>query len=326
MTRPRKELVSLDSTPYYHVISRCVRRAFLCGEDKQTGQCFNHRKQWVVDKIKQLSKIFSVDICAYAVMSNHYHLVVCIDKNRALAWSDEEVVVRWYQLYTGHSFVDQWLKGEVLSKSQQHVVKQLINEWRIRLYDIGWYMRNINEHIARQANQEDQCKGRFWEGRYKSQALLDDAALLGCMAYVDLNPIRAALCKTPEDSDFTSIQERIKAYQAGKRACKTLKRFKTNANPKAHQLPIAFSDYLELVDFTGRCIRDDKKGHIPNHLANVLIRLGIKPEHWRQYVTSIELKFHLAVGSEQSLKQYSKLSNHQWISGVSTAKLWFANA
>jgi len=72
MTRARQQLIDLAATPYYHVISRCVRRAFLCGEDKLTGKNFDHRRQWLVDRVKLLSSIYSIDIAAYAIMSNHY--------------------------------------------------------------------------------------------------------------------------------------------------------------------------------------------------------------------------------------------------------------
>jgi len=68
----------------------------------------------------------------------------------------------------------------------------------------------LNEYISKRANIEDNCTGHFWESRFKSQALLDERALLTCMAYVDLNPIRACMAKTPETSEYTSIQERIK--------------------------------------------------------------------------------------------------------------------
>jgi hypothetical protein len=74
-------------------------------------------------------------------------------------------------------------------------------------------MRNINKHMAREANKEDDCRGTLWEGRFKSQSLLDDAALLSCMAYVDLNPIRAKIADTPETSKHTGIQKRLESIK-----------------------------------------------------------------------------------------------------------------
>ena len=175
MTTARRKQVCLEATPYYHCTTRCVRRAFLCGEDHASGKSFEHRKQWVVDRLNEITAVFSIQACAYAVMSNHYHVVVHIDKEAALNWSDDEVIDRWCTLYSGHMLVDRYRSGESLCSSELSVLKEIVTTWRERLYDLSWFMRNLNEPIARLANEEDNCRGRFWEGRYKSQALLDEA-------------------------------------------------------------------------------------------------------------------------------------------------------
>ena len=112
MPRPRKRQVSLSDTPYYHCISRCVRRAFLCGKDPVTDFDFSHRRGWLVDRLKLVSEVFSVDLCAYAVMSNHYHVIVRIDQNRAGSWSAVEVAERWTRLFAGAPLVQRWVSGE----------------------------------------------------------------------------------------------------------------------------------------------------------------------------------------------------------------------
>jgi REP element-mobilizing transposase RayT len=209
MPTARRELVCLDATPYYHVVSRCVRRAFLCGLDHLTGKSYEHRKEWIVDRLTELSDLFAIDLCAYAVMSNHCHLVVRLDPETAESWSEEEVMERWERLFSLPVLVQRYRTRKTTSPAEIETAQNKIETWRERLSDLSWFMRCLNEPIARQANAEDGCTGRFWEGRYKSQALLDEAALLTCMAYVDLNPIRAGLAETPEKSEYTAIQQRI---------------------------------------------------------------------------------------------------------------------
>jgi REP element-mobilizing transposase RayT len=216
MTHTRETLISLKATPYYHCLSRCVRRAWLCGEDPYTEQSFEHRRQWVLDRLRELADIFAIDVCAYAILSNHFHLVPHVDADKAKGWTDQQIIEQWTRLYKSHMLADRYIAGEVMSKAELAALSELIEEWRQRLYDISWFMRCMNEHLALKANAEDNCEGRFWEGRFKSQALLDEGAVLTCMSYVDLNPIRAGLAKTPERSDFTSIQERIQAYVSQK--------------------------------------------------------------------------------------------------------------
>lgn len=95
MTIARSRQVNVGVTSYYHYISRCVRRAFLCGEDSFTGKCFDHRRQWLVDRFKELAQIFSVHTPAYEVLSNHHNLVLRVDGKQATCWTDEEVSERW---------------------------------------------------------------------------------------------------------------------------------------------------------------------------------------------------------------------------------------
>jgi hypothetical protein len=129
MTRARKTLVSLESTPF----SRCVRRAWLCGEDTYTGQNFDHRRQWVLDRLRQLSDIFAIDICAYAILSNHYHVVLHVDREKANSWTENEAITQWTQLYKGHLLADRYLAGEVMSSAERVALSELIDEWRYQM-------------------------------------------------------------------------------------------------------------------------------------------------------------------------------------------------
>ncbi|MES9851979.1 MAG: alpha-amylase family glycosyl hydrolase [Candidatus Thiodiazotropha sp. L084R] len=324
MTISRKQQICLEETPYYHCVSRCVRRAFLCGEDELTGRSYEHRRDWVVDQLKQLTEVFAIGICAYAVMHNHNHIVVKVDQSSALAWSNDEVISRWTSLYHPSPIVARYLEGIKLSKAEKRVVSEDIEKWRHRLYDISWFMRNLNETIARRANEEDGCTGRFWEGRFKSQALLDDAALFTCMSYVDLNPIRAGIADIPENSEYTSIQERIRTYH------KTLKqtgsKMKAQIEPpnglvpftggehqeKQNGLCFSLIDYFQLTDWAGRAIREDKSGVIPSHLSPILERLSIDSEAWLDTVQNYNKNYYTVVGTRAGIRNYSDALGRKW--------------
>ena len=160
------------------------------------------------------------------------------------------------------------------------------------------------------ANAEDGCKGRFWEGRFKSQALLDERALLQCLAYVDLNPIRAAMAQTPEQSEHTSIQARLQGREG------QLLAFKGQSDGSIEPLPIKFKDYVELVDWTGRAIRNDKRGAIPDNAPPILVRLQIKPRVWLRTTRHFGKWTFRAVGVAESLRDACQALGQNWFRGT----------
>jgi hypothetical protein len=227
-------------------------------------------------------------------MPNPTHLVVKLMPQEAENWTDNEVLERWTHLsfITGPLAVQQWRANTLDNPTDYETLNRLIEKNRNHLGDLGWFMKYLNEPIARKANKEVGCNGHFWESRCKSQALLSEEALLTCMAYVDLNPVRADMCNTPEASDHTSIKERVAPGFDLKKATddeikqQRLQRFDLPLKPLAQldgnvtsweQIGILFSleDYLQLVDTTGRMIRTDKRGAIPIDLPPILERLSI---------------------------------------------------
>lgn len=304
MPRPRSTQISLEDTPYYHCCSRVVRRAFLCGDDKYTGNNYDHRRGWVESLILELTEVFAIDVAAYAVMSNHLHVVLHIDIETVNRWSDRDVIEQWHKLFKGDELTHKFANGQLIEPHEVARLKHTIAIYRSRLCDISWFMRCLNEPIARQANQEDNCTGRFWEGRFKSQALLDEVAVLACMAYVELNPVRAKKASTPEHSDYTSIQQRIKAAIKGEQP-KALLPFIGNERAKQPKgIAFSFKDYLELVDETGRVIREDKRGAISKSAENILQRINVPAATWLKLTIDFGKLFRGPVGSVQELDDY----------------------
>jgi REP element-mobilizing transposase RayT len=363
MTMPRYSQVSLSDTPWYHVVCRCVRRAFLCGQDNLTGQNYAHRRGWIEQRIGQLASIFAIDVAAYAVMSNHYHLVVRIDAPRAENWSDEQVLQRWTQIFTGPLLVRRFLddeEREKLSDSELDRVYAFAQSYRERLCDLSWFMRVLNETIARKANAEDNCTGRFWEGRFKCQALLDEQALLSAMAYVDLNPVRAGMTQCPEQGDHTSIHKRVKSIRSETetgtqnmpssdpsaasrlteqassphqlRCERTLNRLATAplmpfepTETLAASIPFSFDDYLDLVDTVGRVVHPEKRGSIPEHTPVILERLGMDAEMFIAHADQLLKSFAFAIGAPQRLVELAASKNCSYLRGIARARQLYSH-
>ncbi|MEM1261327.1 MAG: hypothetical protein AAGH76_02945 [Pseudomonadota bacterium] len=294
-------------------MSRCVRRAFLCGTDRVSGNSYEHRRAWLQDRVRVLSTLFSVEICAFAIMSNHYHLVVKLTPQESEHWTDEEVLNRWTALFKGTALVQRFQQDEPVTAAQAETLKATISVYRQRLASLSWFMKCLNEPIARRANLEDKCTGHFWESRFLSQALCSDRALLSAMVYVDLNPVRAGIAKTPEHSEFTSVRTRINKVEDKqqlqhavaellktgelnhlKLAIRPLAAFATKESaklgggPTQSTIPMTWPDYLQLVDSTGRIGVHGKRGRIPNSLRPVLERIGLSNNEWLDVSTRFE--------------------------------------
>jgi REP element-mobilizing transposase RayT len=262
----------------------------------------------------RLTSVFFIDIAAFCVMSNHHHLLLHVRRNDALSASAIDIVRRAHQVVAGNKITHKYADHQTIEPHERDQVDIFVDRWRKRLFDISWFMKSLNEGIARRANKEDDCTGHFWEARYKSQPLLDEKAILSCMAYIDLNPVRAAMADTPEHSDHTSIQLRIEQWKKKTDTsnpeepvedCQSAVLMPLISNSRKDMpqgLAYNLSDYIELVDWTGRIIRQDKRGAIDDDLPPILQRLEFSSQQWVELTTRFEHRFKGLVGTIESLK------------------------
>jgi hypothetical protein len=216
---------------------------------------------------------------------------------------------------------------------------------RRRLGSLSWFMASLNEFISRKANKEDGVKGRFWESRFKCRALLDDAAIVAGMVYVDLNLIRASLAATPEDSDFTSIQERILAWWKiivpanNSASVYPQKSDNTDDSPsdssswlcpidsddsRPRILQITTDQYLDLVDRSGRILKTNQHGFIDPDLVPILLRIGANPNAWVNTISQFDSRFRIAAGLLSSLRTFARQLGRRWVIGLTAAKVAFS--
>jgi len=338
MTQARKTVVSRDETGVYHCVSRCVRRAFLCGRDAYSGKDYEHRRDWVRERLRELSGCFGVEVFAYAVMSNHTHIVLRTRPDWADSWSADEVSERWCRLFRGKKAQREGKAFDEGKYDRMRKDPEQVRLCRVRLKDLSWFMRCLNESLARRANREDRCTGRFWEGRFKCQRLMDEGAMLACMAYVDLNPVRAKMADTLEDSEFTSVYDRL----VSRRAQERLEMLGTVENPTqvqkreisreevrktradwlmdfgSQESPFFGVDeeyYLSLVEWTGRHLRHDKPGYLPVNLQTALDRFDLDAKAWTKNVEAYGGLFHRIAGKTEQLVDFAKTRGQRWFRG-----------
>lgn len=290
MTYPRAHTVNPDVSGTYLCTSRCVRRAWLCGEDSLSGRSYAHRKAWIEARLVELSTIFAVSLASYAVMSNHYHAVLTTHPEVVPTWSDEEVAERWLRLSkpSEPAVHARRVAGIVADEAR-------LKELRKRLSSLSWYMKSVNEPLARLSNREDGCKGRFWEGRFHSEALLDEAAVAAGMAYVDLNPVRAGLAEQPESAPYSAIARRVSGG---------------SGLAKLEDYAMSLGGYLELLRWTqarGKLPRMKGTWTMPCTQGDWLARI----EGHRRPLR--------ARGCRRALKRFARALGQQWLKGQSGA-------
>lgn len=371
----RVEVFSPDEIAICHVMNRTVRRCFLMGNDPLTGKNYDHRKLWVEIELKRLAARFGIDLLCHAILSNHFHLVLRSRPDVVAQWNDTEVARRWLMLCPFRK--DASGLPEEPTEFELNTIRKRprrLAEIRSRLSDISWWMRLLSQKVAQRANRADDEVGKFWQARYRAVRLLDETAILACAAYVDLNPIRAAMAETLEQSDFTSVQRRLEAlqeslaeeiapcesavepainaetnanngsgiYSAERESAKT-KRLAKRVPRDAHLspltidelrdalgancsasgyrasdkgfLPLTVASYAELLDWTARTIRGDKRGSTPASALPIFERLGIRGEVWCELVTDFGRLFYAVAGQPCSIDACRSRKGHRRYKG-----------
>ena len=354
------DVFAFDEVAIVHVTNRVVRRCFLLGDDPFTGKNYDHRKLWIEEQLRRFAAAFGIDLLGFAIMSNHFHLILRSRPDVVTEWNDTEIARRWLMLCPIRRNKDHQPEepnDKELNTLRNNAVK--LAKVRQRLSDIAWWMRLLCQNIAQRANREDEQQGRFFQGRYRGVKLLDEQALLACAAYVDLNPIRAAMAKTLEDSDFTSAQRRIQTLQltvdaVPKSIPLTNSIEQTTTVPDGHLapidlnertgeigpvlnqeglrasdkgfLPISTAEYLQLLDWTARRLVQGKIGSTPAGLAPIFERLGISDETWCNLVGEFGRLFYNVAGRPQTIDNTVSRLTHQRFRLRTPARKLFAAA
>ena len=330
----RRDKIDPSEVQIVHAVSRVTRGCFLFGDDPRSGKNYDHRKGWIEELIARFAAQFAIDVLAYSILSSHHHQMLRSRHDIVQTWDDTEVARRWLMICPIRKDKD----GNPLSPSESELdtIRNCpirLQEIRLRLSDVSWWMRLLNQRVAQRANKEDGAKGRFFEDRFKGIPVIDDASVLSCAVYVDLNWIRACMAETLELSDYTSAQRRIEAvktetssselsedaerrrqrladsFLAPVNLCKATGR--TEPRPSESDarcsdkgfLPMTSQEYLELLDWSARQVAIGKRGRTPDELPPILRRLGLEPTVWLELVANFDDLFTTMAGRPENIDQ-----------------------
>jgi hypothetical protein len=334
--KSRGEVVDPTAVQVFHVLNRTVRRCWLFGEDPLTGINYDHRKEWIEQRLRHFAGQFGIDLLSFAILSNHYHLMLRSRPDVVATWDDSEVARRWLMICP-HRIQKNGTPCEPNKKELDAIrnCRQKLAEIRLRLSDISWWMRLLDQRIARRCNDEDEARGRFFEDRFKAVPLIDEQAITACAVYIDLNLIRACIAETVELSDHTSGQLRARAWRdkirhSASAASETPEHSRSvmtacsEESVDAFLSPVSVSDvseqpgpmasrtgkrcsdkgflqtseqaYLELLDWTARQTAAGKSGRTSGEQLPILVRLGLPASVWLEMVADFGKLFPTMAG------------------------------
>ncbi|WP_182864946.1 hypothetical protein [Stieleria mannarensis] len=327
-----------------HTISRTTRACYLMGCAPGSDKNYDHRKEWVDELIQRFAAQFAIDVLSFSVLSTHHHQLLRSRPDIVQTWDDTEVARRWLMICPKRKDND----GNALPPSEPELdtirnCPTRVEELRLRLSDVSWWMRLLNQRIAQRANREDDAGGRFFEDRFKGIPVIDEESVLACAVYVDLNWIRACMAETLEMSDHTSAQRRIAAVESEEQATQADETAaEADADDAAstqdpESLPDSFLapidlgeaitlpgplpsgngarcsdkgflsmsglEYLELLDWSARQVRNGKPGRTPEDMPPILLRLGLSPTVWLKLVADFDDLFTTMAGLPENIDQ-----------------------
>lgn len=332
----RSEVFDPDAIGVYHCFNRIVRRSHLCGFDPHTGNDYSHRRQWFYQRLRHYAQYFAIDVLAYAILSNHFHLVLRNRPDQVEAMDDREVVVAWLMICPQSG---KQPDGSVEPPTEPEIRSELnkpdrVPELRKRLSNPSWLIRQVSQYMGIRCNAEDEMRGHFWESRYGMTRLLDEAAILACLAYVDLNPIRSHLVDSLEAYRHVSIGERLrtlddeaidtsswlapialhretngKAVTVANRVSRegVEKAIETQSQEPLGCLPIRLEQYAELLRWLAGdkspAERDAGVDEQETNSATALAQLGLDPTEFFDLVHNFRKRFFTAAGDSDSLRR-----------------------